>query len=177
MLRKCTHKHGHSPVLLARGRGARIYAELGLRLSCDAGHLTDPDETGAGPGDGDRAALEDARLEAGEVGYVNAHATSTPAGDAAEARAVVAAGLLGPPCPPPRRCTATPSAGPAASRPRLAVPLVRGLLPPTINLDDPDDDAGLDDVRRAPRAVPMPSSNSFGFGGHNAALILTRAPQ
>ncbi len=164
----------------ALARGARIYAELaGYGSSCDASHLTDPDETGAGPGLAMTAALEDAGLTPQDIGYVSAHATSTPSGDAAEARAIKRAGLGH------AAVSATKSlhghtlggAGGVEAAASL-LPLVRGIVPPTLNLVEPDDGCGLDHVMGTARHgvdVRASLSNSFGFGGHNAALVLVRA--
>ncbi len=161
----------------AIARGARILAEvLGYGSSCDAGHLTDPDPTGAGPARAIRIALDDARLDPRLVGHVNAHATSTPAGDAAEARAIDAAGLAG------AAVSATKSLhghtlGAAGGIEAIAaiMPFVRGVIPATANLVDPVADPALDHVRSTRRAtVDVVLSNSFGFGGHNAALLFGR---
>jgi 3-oxoacyl-[acyl-carrier-protein] synthase II len=164
----------------ARARGARIHAELvGFGQSCDAGHLTDPDQTGRGPALAIEAALADASLEPGDIGYVNAHATSTPAGDAAEARALAAAGLRGAPVSATKSMHGHALGGAGGIEAVASLmPLVRGQLPPTINLDEVDEDAGLDHVRELREAHPEAVlSNSFGFGGHNAALILRSAPR
>ncbi len=161
----------------ARARGARIYAELaGFGQSCDAGHLTDPDQTGRGPALAIEAALVDARLDPGDIGYVNAHATSTPAGDAAEARALAAAGLRGAPVSSTKSMHGHALGGAGGIEAVASLmPLVRGQLPPTINLEDVDEDAGLDHVRELREGRPdAVLSNSFGFGGHNAALILRK---
>jgi 3-oxoacyl-[acyl-carrier-protein] synthase II len=160
----------------ARARGARIYAELaGYGQSCDAGHLTDPDQTGEGPAAAIRAALADAGVDAEAVGYVNAHATSTPSGDAAEARAIARAGL-GAAAVSSTKSMHGHALGGAGGIEAVAslLPLVRGVLPPTINLVDPDEDVGLNHVAGTAREASVEAvlSNSFGFGGHNAALVL-----
>ena len=161
----------------ALARGARIYAELaGYGSSCDAGHPTDPDATGAGPARAMTNALLDAGLEASDIGYVNAHATSTMAGDIAEARAIRLAGLGG------AAISSTKSAhghalGGAGGLEAVATLLAfgRGILPPTLNLEDPEPEAPFDHVLVAREAtVQAALSNSFGFGGHNACLVFTR---
>ena len=162
----------------AQARGARIYAELvGYGCSCDAAHLTDPDETGAGPAIAIGAALKDAGMEPGEVGYVNAHATSTPAGDAAEARAIARAGLLGA-AVSSTKAVHGHTLGAAGGVEAIAslMPFSRGVIPATLNLDDPDDDVGLDHVALTARRAEIGAvvSSSFGFGGHNAALAFRR---
>jgi 3-oxoacyl-[acyl-carrier-protein] synthase II len=161
----------------ALARGARIYAELaGYGSSCDAGHPTDPDATGAGPARAMRIALEDAGIAAAAVGYVNAHATSTTAGDIAEARAITLAGLGG------AAVSSTKSAhghalGGAGGIEAVAtlMAFARGILPATLNLQDPEPEAPFDHVL-APRPARIDAaiSNSFGFGGHNACLVFTR---
>ena len=158
-------------------RGARIYAEVvGYAQSCDADHLTDPDQTGGGPARALVGALADAGVEAREVGYVNAHATSTPAGDLAEARAIALAGLRGAAVSSTKSMHghALGAAG-AIEAAATIMPLVRGVVPPTINLLDPDGEIALDLPATARRAdVRVGVSSSFGFGGHNAALVLAR---
>ncbi len=161
----------------ALARGARIYAELaGYGSSCDAGHPTDPDVTGAGPARAMRIALEDAGLAPSAVGYVNAHATSTLAGDIAEARAIILAGLGG------AAVSSTKSAhghalGGAGGIEAVAtlMAFARGILPATLNLEDPEPEAPFDHVL-TPRAARIEAaiSNSFGFGGHNACVVFTR---
>ena len=161
----------------ALARGARIYAELsGYGSSCDAGHPTDPDATGAGPARAMRLAIEDAGLTPADIGYVNAHATSTTAGDIAEARAIGLAGLGG------AAISSTKSAhghalGGAGGLEAVAtlMAFARDMLPATLNLEDPEPEAPFDHVL-TPRAVRVGAavSNSFGFGGHNACLVFTR---
>ena len=161
----------------AVARGARIYAELaGYGSSCDAGHPTDPDATGEGPARAMDIAIADAGLSPADIGYVNAHATSTTAGDIAEARALTRAGLAG------AAISSTKSAhghalGGAGGVEAVAMLMAfaRDLLPPTLNLDDPDPEAPFDHVltTRSVR-ISAAASNSFGFGGHNACLVFTR---
>jgi 3-oxoacyl-[acyl-carrier-protein] synthase II len=158
-------------------RGARILCELvGYGTSSDAGHITDPDETGESPARAIAIALAEAGLSPAEVGHVNAHATSTPVGDIAEARAIAAAGLAH------AAVSATKSLhghalGAAGGIEAIAamLPLVRGVIPATANLDDPEPEPPLDHVRVTRTAdVAVAVSNSFGFGGHNAAIVLRR---
>ena len=161
----------------ALARGARIYAELaGYGSSCDAGHPTDPDSTGAGPARAMRLALEDAGVAAGDVGYVNAHATSTVAGDIAEARAIALAGLSGAAISSTKSAHGHPLGG-AGGLEAVATLMAfgRDMLPPTLNLEDPEPEAPFDHVL-TPRAAHVTAaiSNSFGFGGHNACLVFTR---
>ena len=144
----------------ALARGARIYAELaGYGSSCDADHPTDPDETGEGPARAMRIALEDAGLTAGDIGYVNAHATSTLAGDVAEARALQRAGLA------EAAVSSTKSAhghalGGAGGVEAVATLLAfaRDTLPATLNLDDPDPRRGSTTSSRRARRGWRPRS-------------------
>jgi 3-oxoacyl-[acyl-carrier-protein] synthase II len=162
----------------ALARGATILCELaGYGSSSDAGHITDPDDSGENPARAIGIALAQAQLEPDRIGYVNAHATSTQAGDLAEARAIVYAGLAG------AAVSATKSLhghalGAAGGIEAVAsmMPLLRGVLPATANLVDPEPDPSLDHVRET-REVDVDAviSNSFGFGGHNATIVLRRA--
>ena len=161
----------------ALARGARILAELaGYGGSCDAGHPTDPDERGEGPARAIGGALADGGLTADMIDYVNAHATLTVAGDLAEARALVRAGLEG------ATVSATKSAhghclGAAGGVEAVAtiMAFARGVLPATLNLEEPDPEAPFDHVLEPRRAdVDAAISNSFGFGGHNACLAFVR---
>jgi 3-oxoacyl-[acyl-carrier-protein] synthase II len=164
----------------ALARGARVYAELaGYGSSCDASHLTDPDQTGAGPGLAMSAALADAGIGPEDIGYVSAHATSTPSGDIAEARAIAGAGLAHAAVSATKSLHGHTLGGAGGVEAAAALlPIVRGIVPPTLNLVDPDDGCGLDHVMGSARHgvdVRASLSNSFGFGGHNAALVLVRA--
>jgi 3-oxoacyl-[acyl-carrier-protein] synthase II len=165
----------------ARARGAAPRAELvGYAAGADAGHIAAPDESGAGAARCMRAALADAGIAPGELGYVNAHATATPAGDAAEARAIRS--VLGPeaervPVSATKSMTGHLLGAAGALEALLCVgALETGWLPPTTNLDHPDPECALDHVahkaRHAPARVAL--SNSFGFGGTNATLVLRR---
>ena len=162
----------------ALARGARILAEVaGYGQSCDAGHLTDPDESGAGPARAVRLAIADAGLEPAAIGYVNAHATSTPAGDIAELRALAAAGLAHAPISSTKSLHghALGAAGGVEAVAALMA-FARDVLPAGANIDDPEPEP-VADLVTTPRSVRIDAlvSNSFGFGGHNAALVFKRA--
>ena len=165
----------------AKARNARIYAELsGFGMSGDAFHMTLPPEDGRGAAHAMQAALDDAGVEPDEVDHINAHGTSTPAGDIAETKALktvfgehayqlaisstksMTGHLLG-------------AAG-AVEAVFSVKALVDNMVPPTINLDCPDDDCDLDYVPHKARARPIRHvlSNSFGFGGTNATLVFSR---
>jgi len=160
----------------AIARGARVHAELlGYGASCDAGHLTDPEPEGLGPGIAIANALSDARARADEVGLVSAHATSTPAGDRAEARALARAGLGAAAVFGAKGALGHTLGGAGALEAALcALALARGVVPPTLNLSSPDDDDPLERHVRAAIDAPdgLAASTSFGFGGANACLIL-----
>ena len=163
----------------AAARGATVHARLaGAGLTSDAHHVTAPDPSGAGAARSISAALRDAGLGAQDVGHVNAHATSTPLGDLAEARALNTA--LGSHRPP---VTATKSntghlLGAAGAVEAIAAVLAlrSGVVPAIRNLDDLDDEADVDAVRTVARQHPhdVALSTSFGFGGHDVSLVLTR---
>ncbi|KAF0809258.1 3-oxoacyl-(acyl carrier protein) synthase II [Alcanivorax sp. S71-1-4] len=165
----------------AKARGARIYAELiGFGMSGDAYHMTSPPEDGAGAALSMQCALRDAGIAPEQVGYINAHATSTKAGDIAEIRAIrsvfgahaeqlavsstksMTGHLLG-------------AAG-AVEAILCMLALRDGMLPPTINLDNPDDGCDLNLIPHTAlkREVEVALSNSFGFGGTNASLLFRR---
>jgi 3-oxoacyl-[acyl-carrier-protein] synthase II len=165
----------------ARRRGARIYAELkGYGATGDAGHITQPDEEGRGAARAMSRALEDAGLAPEAVHYVNAHGTSTPLGDKAETAAVKRV------CGPHAHRLAISStksqlghtlgASGGIELVVCALSIARGVIAPTINLDTPDPDCDLDYTPRTAREarVDVAMSNSFGFGGHNASLVLAR---
>ncbi len=167
----------------AKSRGAKIYAELlGYGMSADAQHMTEPDPTGQSPARAMRAALLDAGIEATEIGYVNAHATSTPLGDAAETKVIKVA--LGEEHARRTPVSSTKGAtghcfGAAGAIEAIFTTLALRdrIVPPTINMEEPDPACDLDYVPNVAREVPELTtalSNSFGFGGHNASIILRR---
>lgn len=159
----------------ALARGARVYAEVvGYGQACDAGHLTSPDETGTGPARAITAALADAGLDAPAIGYVNAHATSTPVGDAAEALAFRLAGLGDVPVSSTKgQHGHTLAAAGAIEAIAALAGFARGQLPPNANLVEPDVELNL--VRAAqPTDTEHVMSTGFGFGGHDSALIFKR---
>ena len=165
----------------AKARGAHIYAELiGFGMSADAYHMTSPPDDGAGAARCIRNALKDSQLNVDQVHYINAHGTSTPAGDKAEAAAIrsvfgdhayelsvsstksMVGHLLG-------------AAG--AVEAIFSVLAIRDqVAPPTINLHEPDEGCDLDFVphEAKPRPIEVAVSNSFGFGGTNGSLVFRR---
>jgi 3-oxoacyl-[acyl-carrier-protein] synthase II len=168
----------------ARARGARTYAVVaGAGITSDAYHVAAPDPEGAGARRAVVAALRDADAATSEVIHLNAHATSTPVGDVAEAAAIRHA--LGSDADAVAVSATKASTGHllgaagAVEAIFSALALDRHLAPPTRNLDDPDDAVDLDVVRLEPRPLPADGvalSTSFGFGGHNVALAFRGAP-
>ena len=167
----------------AKARGAKIYAELiGYGMSADASHITEPDPTGQSPARAMRAAIADAGIDPTDVGYVNAHATSTPLGDAAETRVIKVA--LGEeharrtPVSSTKGATGHCFGAAGAIEAIFTILALRDrVVPPTINLESTDPDCDLDYVPNEAREVPdlhTAVSNSFGFGGHNATIVLRR---
>jgi len=166
---------------LARARGARIYAELvGYGMSADAYHITAPSEDGDGAFRVMSEAIQSAGISTTDVDYINAHGTSTPQGDALETLAI-------------NRCFGDHAREIAVSSTKSMTGHLLGaaggleagitvlavyhqVAPPTINLDHPDDNCNLDYVPHHSRSLPMTYalSNSFGFGGTNAALLFKR---
>ncbi len=166
----------------ARKRGARIYAELvGYGCSGDGYHITAPDPEGTGAVLAMKRALDDASIAPQEVGYINAHGTSTVLGDVAETLAIkkvfgdyAKKGLL---------VSSTKSstghllgASGGVELIACALAIQDGVLPATMNLEQPDEKCDLDYIPNTPREkkVDVVLSNSFGFGGHNACLLLKR---
>ena len=163
---------------MAKARGARIYAEvLGYGVSADGGHITSPDAEGIGAAKAMKGALADAQLNPEQIGYINAHGTSTQLGDAAETKAVKT--VFG---------SAAEEVSISSTKSQLGhllgasggvemifivQALVHGVVPPTINYESPDPDCDLDYTPNRPRERKLTAamSNSFGFGGHNASII------
>lgn len=165
----------------ARRRGARIYAEIiGYGSSGDAYHLTAPCPDGAGAARCMLAALQDAGLSADMVDHINAHATSTPAGDVAETRgikAVFKTRAHAIPISATKSMTGHLLGAAGAVESILTVLALRdGILPPTINYQHPEPDCDLDYVSAGARQVPIRTAlcNAFGFGGTNAALLFRK---
>jgi 3-oxoacyl-[acyl-carrier-protein] synthase II len=167
----------------ARARGAKVYGELvGYGVSSDAAHMTEPDPTGANPARAMKMALDDADVEPAAVGYINAHATSTPLGDASETRVVKNA--LGEEQALKTPVSSTKGAtghcfGAAGAVEAVFTTLAvhERVLPPTINYEVEDPECDLDYIPNEPRRAPeldVAISNSFGFGGHNASLVIRR---
>ena len=166
----------------AKARGARIYCELvGFGMSGDAFHMTAPSESGDGAARCMRNAIKDAAIDPSAIGYINAHGTSTPAGDLAETMAVKAA--LGD-AAYQVMVSSTKSmtghllgAAGGVEAVFSAMALHTGIIPPTINLDHPSEGCDLDYVPHTAREakVDIAMSNSFGFGGTNGALIFRRS--
>ena len=166
----------------AKSRGAKIYAELiGYGVSSDAAHMTEPDPTGENPARAMTMALRDAGVDPSEVGYINAHATSTPLGDASETRVIKHAfgeenakkvpvsstkGATG-------HCFGAAGAVEAVF---TVLAVTEGVVPPTINYENEDPECDLDYIPNEARKadVRVAVSNSFGFGGHNASIVVRR---
>ncbi|HEX6311211.1 MAG TPA: beta-ketoacyl-ACP synthase II [Acidimicrobiia bacterium] len=162
----------------AQARGARIYGEVaGYGRNADAYHITAPSPGGAGAAACMHLALDDAGLAPGAIGHVNAHGTSTDLNDAAEAEAVRKVfGDHAPPVTSTKGVTGHLIGAAGATEALAALLSIRdGIAPPTANLERIGDDIGIDVVAGEAREVgSKPAlSNSFGFGGHNATLILT----
>jgi len=167
----------------AKRRGANILAEVvGYGLSADGNHMTAPDPEGRGAARAMLFALQDARLNTSQIDYINAHGTSTPLGDKAETAAIKSV-FNG-----HSRSVAVSStksqlghllgASGGVEFVVSVLALQHGVMPPTINLDNPDPDCDLDYVPHEARnkGLKYVMSNSFGFGGHNACLVLAKAP-
>ncbi|MGH3034861.1 MAG: beta-ketoacyl-ACP synthase II [Gaiellaceae bacterium] len=166
----------------AQERGAKIYAELGgYGLSSDAQHITEPDPTGRHPARAMEMALRDAGLGADDVDYINAHGTSTPLGDASETRVIKIA--LG-----EEKARNTPisstkgatghclGASGAIEAIFSTLAVQRDVVPPTINYESPDPECDLDYIPNEAREwkTDVALSNNFGFGGHNACLVIKK---
>jgi len=164
----------------AKARGAKIYGEvIGYGTTSDAGHITAPDPEGRGAAAAMQAALTDARINATDVDYINAHGTSTPLGDKAETLAIKQ--VFG----EHARKVAISSTKSALGHSLGASggiemviatkSVVEGMIPPTINLENPDPQCDLNytPLRAVQRKVRVALSNSFGFGGHNACILVS----
>ena len=165
----------------ARGRGARVLAEIvGYGMSSEAFHVALPDESGGSQARAMLAALREARLTPDDVDYVNAHGTATPAGDVAETRALkIAFGARAGRVPVSSTKSMTGHSLGAAGAVEAAFcvrVITDGVVPPTINLTDPDPECDLDYVPNTARhvAVRTAMSNAFGFGGHDVSLVFRR---
>jgi 3-oxoacyl-[acyl-carrier-protein] synthase II len=170
----------------AKARGAKVYAELlGYGASSDATHVTEPDPTGVNPARAMQMAFGDAGIDPAEIGYINAHGTSTPLGDASETRVIkLAVGEEN-----ARRIPISSTKG-ATGHCLGAAGAVEAIfttlavqdskLPPTINYEVADPECDLDYIPNDWREAPdlrIGVSNSFGFGGHNASIVLARYEQ
>jgi 3-oxoacyl-[acyl-carrier-protein] synthase II len=163
----------------AKARGARIYAEVwGYGLSADGSHITQPDEHGTGAAKAMANAIRDGEVPLETIGYINAHGTSTPLGDQAETVAIKS--IFGQQAPRLSISSTKSQLGHllgASGGVELifAVLAMRdSVIPPTINLDTPDPKCDLDYTPNQPKSRQLTAamSNSFGFGGHNASIIV-----
>jgi len=165
----------------AKARGANIYAELvGFGMSGDAYHMTSPPADGAGAAYAMKNAINDAKVDINQIGYINAHGTSTPAGDIAETNAVksVFGGqaynvLMG----STKSMTGHLLGAAGAVEAIFSIQaLMNNVVPPTINLDNPDEGCDLDYIAHTARDVKLDYvlCNSFGFGGTNGSLIFKK---
>jgi 3-oxoacyl-[acyl-carrier-protein] synthase II len=166
----------------AQARGAKIYAELiGYGVSSDANHITEPDPGGTNPARAMQMAFDDAGIDASEIGYINAHGTSTPLGDASETRVIKLA--VGEELAPKIPISSTKGAtghclGAAGAIEAMFCVLAvhDDKLPPTINYETRDPTCDLDYIPNEARdaEVRVAVNNSFGFGGHNACVVVRR---
>ena len=165
----------------AKKRGARIYGEIiGYGLSCDAYHMTSPSPQGEGSARAMKNALSQARLNPSQIDYINAHATSTPIGDVCETQAIKS--VFGPDARKVSISSTKSMLGHllgAAGAVEMAICLKameENVIPPTINLENPDPECDLDYTPNQPREKEIQTvmNNSFGFGGHNCSLIATK---
>jgi 3-oxoacyl-[acyl-carrier-protein] synthase II len=168
----------------ARARGAKIYAVVsGVGLSSDGYHITSPEPSGRGQIAAMRMAMKDAGITEADVRHVNAHATSTAVGDLIEARSVrevLGSAADGAVLSATKSMTGHLLGGAGALETLFSVMAVHDrVAPPTINVANPDPELVLDLVRDVPRDLPAGDlaviNNSFGFGGHNVALIVQNA--
>jgi 3-oxoacyl-[acyl-carrier-protein] synthase II len=165
----------------ARARKARIQAEIvGYGMSSEAFHVALPDETGESQARAMAAALKEAGMSPSAIDYVNAHGTSTPAGDLSETRAmkiVFGSGVYRVPVSSTKSMTGHLLGAAGAVEAFVCVRAIgEGAVPPTINLVDPDPACDLDYVPNKARtmSVGVAMSNSFGFGGHDVSLVFRR---
>jgi 3-oxoacyl-[acyl-carrier-protein] synthase II len=166
----------------AQERGAKIYAELaGYGVSSDAQHITEPDPTGRHPARAMRMAMEDAGISPDDIDYINAHGTSTPLGDASETRVIkIALGeekAYKTPISSTKGATGHCLGGSGAIEAIISTLAVqRDVVPPTINYEVPDPECDLDYIPNESRETPVEValSNNFGFGGHNACLVIKK---
>ncbi len=165
----------------ARARGATIYGEIaGFGTSCDAGHITSPDGEGKGAAQAMQAALDDAEINADQVDYINAHGTSTPLGDKAETQAIKS--VFGESAKSVSISSTKSQLGHSLGATGgieliLCIKAIQeSIVPPTANLTDPDPECDLDYTPLKPkeRDINYAMSNSFGFGGHNASVIVKK---
>jgi 3-oxoacyl-[acyl-carrier-protein] synthase II len=165
----------------ARRRGARVYAEvLGAASTADAHHITAPAPGGNGAAACMELALADAQVSPEQVGHINAHGTSTPLNDLAEAQAIEKVFGASPPAVTSTKGVTGHALGGAGALEAVATTLAidRRLIPPTAGYEQPDPEIHLDIVHGEARPwQPAPSlSNSFGFGGHNGCLVIGPPP-
>jgi len=163
----------------ATRRGATIHAEItGYGATADAYHITAPSEGGEGAARAMRLAIQRAGLETGDIGYINAHGTSTLHNDRTESQAIRAVfGEHAPPVSSTKSMTGHLIGASGAVEAIICIKtILEGCLPPTINYEQPDPDCDLDYVPNVARAKPINAtlSNSLGFGGHNTALVVSR---
>jgi 3-oxoacyl-[acyl-carrier-protein] synthase II len=165
----------------ARSRGAQILAEVvGFGTTCDAGHITSPDERGVGAAAAMQAALENGKIAPTLIDYINAHGTSTPLGDKAETQAIK--NIFGEHAYRLAISSTKSSLGHSLGASGgieliLSIKAIQeNTVPPTINLETPDPDCDLDYTPNVPksREIVYAMSNSFGFGGHNASIVIKK---